>query len=177
MQFLLLFLFNNTTLLFCQFSVIILVGYLSMKIIRKENTNKNDIEILIEYPKMNKIVSRIEAAIKSVDSVVACSAENDQTLFVAVSEIFYIESVDKRTFVYTKDQVYRTDSPLYLLAEKLYTFGFEQISKSCVLNINVMTSVRPLFNSKMEAQLTNGERVQISRTFIPFIKKRLEEML
>lgn len=155
----------------------IVKGYLSMKIIRKENINKNDIEILIEYPKMNKIVSRIEAAIKSVDSIVTCSGENEQTLFIAVSEIFYIESVDKRTFVYTKDKVYRTDSPLYLLAEKLYTFGFEQISKSCVLNINVMTSVRPLFNSKMEALLTNGEKVQISRKFIPVIKKRLEEML
>lgn len=148
-----------------------------MKIIRKENKSKSDIEVLIEYPQMNKIVARIEAAVKSVDSIVSCSDENGQTLFVAVSEVFYIESVDKRTFVYTKDKVYRTDLPLYLLAEKLYTFGFEQISKSCVLNVNVMTSVRPLFNSKMEALLTNGEKVHISRKYIPAIKKRLEEML
>ena len=30
-------------------------------------------------------------------------------------EIFYIESVDKRTFIYTKDMVFRSEKRLYQL--------------------------------------------------------------
>ncbi len=148
-----------------------------MKINLKENKNKNDIEILIEYPEMSETVRRIETVIKSVDNIVRCQDDDGKICFVRVSEIFYIESVEKQVYIYTKDKVYSSDSPLYQFAEKLYNFGFEQISKSCVLNLNTMVGVKAIFNSKMEAMLENGEKVIISRNFIPSIKKRLEKML
>ena len=131
-----------------------------MKINLKENKNKNDIEILIEYPEMSETVRRIETVIKSVDNIVRCQDDDGKICFVRVSEIFYIESVEKQVYIYTKDKVYSSDSPLYQFAEKLYNFGFEQISKSCVLNLNTMVGVKA-----------------ISRNFIPSIKKRLEKML
>ena len=148
-----------------------------MKINLKENRSKNDIEILIEYPEMSDTVKRIENAVKSVDNIVRCQDDDGNICFVRVSDIFYIESVEKQVFIYTKEKVYRAELQLYQFAEKLYSFGFEQISKSCILNINVLVSVKPIFNSKMEALLENGEKVLISRNFIPAIKKRLEKML
>lgn len=148
-----------------------------MRINLKENKNKNDIEVLIEYPEMSDTVKRIENAVKSVDNIVRCQDDDGKICFVRVFDIFYIESVEKQIFVYTSDKVYRSELLLYQFAEKLYAFGFEQISKSCVLNINKMISVKPIFNSKMEALLDNGEKVLISRNFIPAIKKRLEKML
>ena len=143
----------------------------------KENKNKNDIEVLIEYPEMSATVQRLESAVKSVENAVRCLDDGGQVCFVLVSDIFYIESVDKQVFVYTDNKVFRSELQLYQFAEKLYPFGFEQISKSCVLNINMMVSVKPIFNSKMEATLKNGEKVHISRTYIAAIKKRLEKML
>ena len=143
----------------------------------KENANKSDIEIVIEYPVISETVHRIENAVKSVDNLVRCQDGDDKIFFVRVSDIFYIESVDKQVFVYTKDQVYRSELRLYQFAEKLYNFGFEQISKSCILNIYAMVSVKAIFNSKMEATLENGEKVIISRNFIASLKKRLEKML
>lgn len=148
-----------------------------MKITLKENKTKNDIEVLIEYPEMSEIVNRIEHAVKSVDNVVRCLDDDEHIYFIRVSDIFYIESVEKQIFIYTKDKVYRAELQLYQYAEKLYSFGFEQISKSCILNLNTLLSVKPIFNSKMEALLENGEKVIISRNFIPAIKKRLEKML
>jgi len=41
----------------------------------------------------------------------------------------------------------------------------------------MLVSVKPIFNSKMEALLENGEKVIISRNFIATIKRRLEKML
>ncbi len=148
-----------------------------MKVTLKENKTKNDIEVLIEYPEMSETVNRIEHAVKSVDNLVRCLDDDRKICLVRVYDIFYIESVEKQVFVYTSDKVYRSELLLYQFTEKLYAFGFEQISKSCVLNINKMVSVKPIFNSKMEALLDNGEKVLISRNFIPAIKKRLEKML
>lgn len=148
-----------------------------MKVTLKENKNKNDIEVLIEYPEMSETVNRIEHAVKSVDNLIRCLDDDRKICLVRVSDIFYIESVEKQVFVYTSDKVYRSELLLYQFAGKLYSFGFEQISKSCILNINILVSVKPIFNSKMEALLENGEKVLISRNFIPAIKKRLEKML
>lgn len=148
-----------------------------MKITLKENKIKNDIEVIIEYPEMSETVNRIEHAIKSVDNPVRCLDDDGNICCVRVSDIFYIESVEKRIFIYTKDKVYRAELQLYQYAEKLYSFGFEQISKTCILNINMLASVKPIFNSKMEALLENGEKVIISRNYISAIKRRLEKML
>ena len=148
-----------------------------MKVTLKENKLKSDIEVIIECPEISETVKRIEHAVKSVDNAVRCLDDNGNICFVRVSDIFYIESVEKQVFIYTKEKVYRAELQLYQFAERLYSFGFEQISKSCILNINVLVSVKPIFNSKMEALLENGEKVLISRNFIPAIKKRLEKML
>ena len=148
-----------------------------MKVTLKENKLKTDIEVIIEYPEMSETVNRIEHAVKSVDNAVRCIDDDGNICFVRVSDVFYIESVEKQVFIYTKEKVYRAELQLYQFAEKLYSFGFEQISKSCILNINMLVSVKPIFNSKMEALLENGEKVLISRNFIPAIKKRLEKML
>ena len=148
-----------------------------MKVTLKENKLKSDIEVIIEYPEISETVNRIEHAVKSVDNAVRCLDDDGNICFVRVSDVFYIESVEKQVFIYTREKVYRAELQLYQFAERLYSFGFEQISKSCILNINVLVSVRPIFNSKMEALLENGEKVLISRNFIPAIKKRLEKML
>ena len=93
---------------------------------------------------------------------------------VNASDIFYCESVKKTTFVHVAGNTYRTDHRLYDLAEKLQDCGFVRVSKSCILNINVLESVKPLFNSRMEAILTTGDRLYINRTYLKNVKQALK---
>ncbi len=97
----------------------------------------------------------------------------DTDLMINILDIYYIESVDKKTFVYLENAVYRTDFRLYQLKDKLRAYGFVQISKSCILNINTLESIRPLFNSRMEATLKNGEKVNINRNYLNGVKNAL----
>lgn len=133
-----------------------------------------DIEVLIRYAKLNKRVERLITLIESADAQVACNGENS-THMINASDIFYIESVDKRTFVYLEKSVYRTELRLYQLAEDLAHAGFVQISKSCILNINALESIKPLINSRLEATLKNGERVCVTRKYLGGIKQALQE--
>lgn len=133
----------------------------------------DDVEITIRYPDMNHDVQRIISLLKSFDTQIKCS-DNGTERLVNASEIFYVESVDKKTFLYLKNAVYRTEFRLYQLAEDFTHLGFVQISKSCILNINALESIKPLMNSRMEATLKNGEKIQINRKYLSGIKQALK---
>lgn len=133
----------------------------------------SDIEVLIRYAKMNKQVERLLTLMQSADTQIKCNGENNER-FIHASDIFYIESVDKKTFVYLEKSVYRTNFRLYQLAGELMHSGFVQINKACILNINALECVKPLMNSRMEATLKNGERLYINRKYLNGIKQALQ---
>ncbi len=139
----------------------------------EENLTQKDIEVLVKYAQMNHTVNRLISLIRSVDCIVKCSEESSQ-FWISALDIFYIESVDKRAFVYCEKSVYRTEFRLYELLNQLSNSGFIQVSKSCIVNINMLKSIKPLANSRIEATLTNGERINVSRKYIPDIKIKLQ---
>lgn len=140
----------------------------------EQDADQGEIEVSIKFAEMNEDVTRLISLIQSADTQIRCFADGNEKLLNA-SDIYYIESVDKRTFVYSETEVYRTGLRLYQLTELLSPVGFVQISKSCLLNINVLDSVRPLLNSRMEATLKNGERLNVSRKYLADIKTKLQE--
>lgn len=87
--------------------------------------------------------------------------------------IYYIESVDRKTFIYVQDQIYTSQAPLYQLEEELNPKHFFRASKSMILNMNFIVSVRPILDSRYEARLRNNEKVYISRNYVSELKKRL----
>lgn len=89
------------------------------------------------------------------------------------SSILYIEVVDKKSFIYTKRDVYQTNDRLYQLEEKVKDTQFIRTSKSMLLNIDQIVAISPLLSGRFEATLNNQERVEISRKYVPSLKKRL----
>jgi len=141
----------------------------------EQNTAHHDIEIVITCPVRNKIIERIISLIKSVDTKIECYAD-DGVKLVNISDIYYIESVDGKTVVCCEKENYLVKSRLYQIYEKLKGSGFIQISKYCVLNINKLDKFRPLDNNRLEAVLSNGVYLCITRKYISGIKQILQEM-
>lgn len=140
----------------------------------EQNLTQEEIEVLIRYAQMNNTVKRLVSLVESFDTAVKCSMDSEEVL-VSTSDIYYIESVDKRCFVYCGKEVYRTELRLYQLMEQLSDWGFIQVSKSCIVNLNMLSSIRPLLNSRLEATLKNGERVNVTRKYISGIRAKLQE--
>ncbi len=143
-----------------------------MKIKAEQDLSCHEIKILIRYPRKDKQVHRIIDFLQSLDMQIKCAGDHADKI-INVSDIYYIESVDKKTYVYLENAVYRTEFRLYQMKNQLQTYGFVQISKSCILNINMLDGIRPLFNSRMEATLKNGEKVNINRSYLNGVKKAL----
>jgi len=141
----------------------------------EQNDLQKDIKVSITYPVKNKIVERIVSFIKSVDTQIECYSD-DIVKLVNVSDIYYIESIDGKTIVCCEKNKYLVKSRLYQIYEKLRDNGFIQISKYCILNINKLEKFRPLDNNRLEAVLSNGVYLCITRKYISGIKQILREM-
>ena len=138
----------------------------------EQNPAQKDIEILITCPAKNKTVDRIVSLIKSVDTQIECYSD-DSIKRVNVSDIYYIESVDGKTIVCCEKEKYFVKYRLYQIYEKLKNYGFIQISKYCIVNINKLDTFKPLDNNRLEAVLSNGAYLCINRKYIAGIKQIL----
>ncbi len=139
----------------------------------EEDFSQEELEILIKYPYFNQTVQKLKVLIESVDKTIACSFEN-QHIRLNASDIYYIESIDKHSFVYCENAVYESSLRLYQLLEELSDVGFVQVSKFCIININVLQCIKPLLNSRLEATLRNGECIYVTRKYVPAIREKLE---
>lgn len=92
---------------------------------------------------------------------------------IPVSEIMYIESVDNRTFIYTLQKVYGSRQRIYELEENLKPKHFLRISKSSLVNLMKIISVKPALGGRFSAVLSNGEEIIISRKYVSELKKVL----
>lgn len=118
-------------------------------------------------------VKEIVAFIKSRQGQLTGTSDERQ-YEISVTDIFYIESVDNKGFIYTKDKVYETRQKLYELEEILRKKNFLRISKSMLLNLMKVDSIKPSVNGRFTAVLYSGEQVVISRKYVPDLKKALK---
>ena len=118
-------------------------------------------------------VREIVAFVKSRQGQLTGTAD-DRMYEIAVSDIFYIESVNNKTFIYCKNREYETKQKLYELEEMLRDKHFLRVSKSVLLNLMKVSSIKPALNSRFTAVLFSGEQVIISRKYVPELKKALK---
>lgn len=62
---------------------------------------------------------------------------------------------------------------LYELERRFSGTDFFRVSKSVILNLAKVRNFSPDFNGRFEALMKNGERVGISRQYVPLLKNKL----
>lgn len=119
----------------------------------------------IEELKLERYIHRYKAYIPAV--------KDGETVNVAQSAILYIESVDKKTFIYTENKVFLTDKRLYELEDILDKRDFFRCSKSTIIHLNKVEKLKPEITRNILATLTNGENIVVSRRYASELKKLL----
>ena len=143
-----------------------------MKITIQENNNIRETEILIVCqkltPELDEIVSNLALANRTI-----AGKDSDEIHFISLKEIYYFEAIDSKTFFYTKNRTFETNIKLYQLEEKLLNTAFARVSKSVIVNLKKIRSIRPDENSRLVATLLSDEKIMVSRNYVPEIKKKL----
>ena len=140
-----------------------------MKLIIKED-KKSELTVTVVYPEYNERVKKIIDGLKREGHLLSGN-DNGRMYQILISDIYYIESVQKKVFIYTAEHVYASSKRLLELEKELMCDDFVKVSKTCLVNINKLVRIRNIANSRIEAELKNGEKIIISRTYIKSIRK------
>ena len=141
-----------------------------MKVIIQDPAADEEDSIIISVRNVTDNVLRAIDLLKSPDSLSVFIG--DQSLLLPVRDVYYIESVDLKTFVYTEKTVYRSRLKLYEIEELLSRGDFLRVSKQIIVNIRKIKRVAPAGESRFYAMLSNDEKVIISRQYVPALKER-----
>lgn len=140
-----------------------------MKITIKTNESIEETEVTIVCENITPEIEKVISALNLIDKQLAVKKGSEYFL-INISDIFYIEVVDKKTFVYTRDNYYETDLKLYELEEQ---YEFFRASKSCIINLKYINSLKADFDRKIKVTMENNEKLIVSRQYAVGLKERL----
>ncbi|WP_167958913.1 LytTR family DNA-binding domain-containing protein [Anaerosporobacter faecicola] len=143
-----------------------------MKIIIEDCRADEEESITIRSKGMDEATLQLIYALKTKSQRIV-GISNNKTVMVNPKDIYYFETVDNRVYIYCKENVYEIRKKLYEIEEEFKNTEFYRASKSVIINLNKIKSLSPAFNGRLEALLYNGEKVIISRQFVPALKQKL----
>jgi len=143
-----------------------------LKIHINQQVDIAETEITISCRQINPEIEKIISLLRVMDLKLTGVRER-QTYILDAAKILYIDTVDKKTFFYTKTEVYETTLKLYELEERLSVNDFLRANKSCIINFNQIKSIKADFDGKLLVTMNNDEKLFISRQYATNFKEKL----
>jgi len=147
-------------------------GRMLMKYTIRQITEGED-EMILQYREMTPEIEHILKLLNKTQTKLTGWVGKNLTV-LELNRILYIESVDGKTFAYTKEEVFRLDDLLSSLEQILSGINFFRCSKSMIVNIDKVESLKSLPSNRIDATMCNGEHIIISRTYASAFRKRLK---
>jgi len=132
-----------------------------------------DVHYRVMTPKIEKVIEVLEG--DQVRLHLYGKTEKNEQILIRISDIYYFEYVDKRTFAYLKKEVYQVQESLAKLEVELAQEGFVRINKSNLVNIYHIHSIKPEVNMRVKAIMENKECLIINRSYKSRFQQYLKE--
>ncbi len=146
-----------------------------MKITIQIDEHMQDTEIAVTCNKLTPEIEKMLATLRMLDQQLMVTKE-DENYLLDVAKIAYIEAVERKTFVYTEEDVYESKLKLYEMEERLCQSGFFRVSKNTLVHLRFIKSLKNDIARKLRLTLKSGEQIMVSRQYADEIKKRLGVM-
>jgi len=143
-----------------------------LKININVNTSYTETEIIINCAAMSDELEKVIASLRALDFKLT-GVSKGQTYILDAAQILYIDTVDKKTFLYTKSDVYETALRLYELEQQLSSSDFFRASKSSIINFSKIKSLKSDLDGRIIVVMENDEKLIVSRQYTAFIKNKL----
>lgn len=145
---------------------------LCMKIIIEDIGPEEEEAVIIRCREVDEAVMQLVNGLKLKKEKLTVR-QGEKILQIEPGDIYYFEAVDNKVFLYLEKNVYETRMKLYELERRFAGTDFFRVSKSVILNLAKVKNFTPGFNGRFEALMKNGERVGISRQYVPLLKNKL----
>lgn len=143
-----------------------------MKILIEVDETYSDTEIKVSCKQLTPELEKIIAMLRMMDQQLTAQKEG-VTYLLDADKVLYLEAVERKTFVYTEDAVYESEMKLYELEARLEDCGFFRVSKSSLVHLKWIGSLRADINRRIRVTLKNGEQIVVSRMYAEELRRRL----
>lgn len=148
-----------------------------MKIRIEIDDSLTDEEIVIRCRDLNDEIVHIQRNIsEAVNTRLQLNVfKGEKEYFLTLDKIVFFETDGSSIMVHTSNDIFETRLRLYELEEILPTI-FMRVSKSAILNINYIHSIRKNITGASEVGFTcTNKQVFVSRSYIKQLMSKLEE--
>lgn len=146
-----------------------------MKITLNQDPAFPETEVIINCPQTDEDILHLVAMLRIHQKKLVGILEGERHL-LDVKDILYIDTADKRTFLYTGQTVYECALRLYELEEGLRELDFLRVSRSAIVNFRRIRSIRPELGGRMLVTVDGGERLYVSRQYAGGLKEKLHDL-
>lgn len=128
---------------------------------------------------VHKVTSFIQDMVSTLenssdDYLIVNSIHKNEQEKISCSTIYYLEYLERKVFIYTKENIFEMKSPLYKLQYTLPD-NFIRISKTTIVNIHFLNKFSAKTSGNLEALLSNGENLIVSRKYVSSLKNKLKQ--
>lgn len=134
-----------------------------MQIQYYEKPDLPEARIEVFYSEYDEEIERLAGFLEKEQ--VLLGTKERQTCKFTVSEIYYLEIVDRKCFAYLNQEVYQLELNLKSFLEKYEEQGFVQVGKSTIVNVRYVTHITPDLNMRLNLNMENGERLIVNRSY------------
>ena len=138
--------------------------------VEKRQVKDQPLTVIVEYPEYDKSVDNLINKIKNM-SISFTGKSDGKTVSIDISDIYYIENVERKIFLYSKKDIYRYDGSMADIDSSISETDLVRISRTCFMNVSHLKEIIQIKNSHLEAVLDNGEKLIVSRKYLKDIKK------
>ena len=129
---------------------------------KEENIAENYLEL--HYDKIDEetsaVLERLRGTLRYIEGI--C---DEKKVTVAIADIYYIETVDRKTFAYTKDSCIEIKEALKDFSDDYSDAGFARVSKSSIVNIYKIKKLQGDINMRVIIFLKNDEKLVMNRSY------------
>ena len=138
--------------------------------VEQRQVKDKPLTVIVEYPEYDQTVEHLVSKIKNL-SISFKGKADGRTVSIDISDIYYIENVERKIFLYSQKDVYRYDGTMADIDSAITDTDLVRISRTCFMNVSHLKEIMQIKNSHLEALLDNGEKLIVSRKYLKDIKR------
>ncbi len=140
---------------------------------REENLEENYLEL--HYDEIDEetaaVIERLRPALKYIEGTT-----EGRRFTVPIADMFYFETVDRKTFGYTRDTCIEVKETLQGIIDEHEDAGFVRISKSSIVNLYKIKKLQGDLNMRTLIHLKNDECLVMNRGYRSDFYKALNKL-
>ncbi len=140
---------------------------------KEENLDENYLEL--HYDEIDEetaaVLERLRSSLNYIEGTI-----DGRRLTLPIADMYYFETVDRKTFGYTKDSCVEVKETLQGIIDAYENAGFVRISKSSIVNFYKIKRLQGDLNMRTLIHLKNDECLVMNRGYRADFYKALEKI-